>query len=101
MIAMSVKATSPERLWKRIMEREKDHGHLPVNGPATGPAATDGKGIGRRAALARLGVAAGVAYVAPALVTLQGAKAQSESGPSGPGWIKPTKPGSPPSKPSK
>lgn len=74
------------------MERDKDRHSR------TAPARSGAKGIDRRAALARLGVVAGAAYVAPTLALLQGAKA-SGTAPSGPGWIKPTKPGSRPSKP--
>lgn len=55
------------------------------------------RSLGRRAALARLGLIAGAAYVAPTLALLQGAKAQG--GPSGPKWNKPTKP-TKPSRPS-
>lgn len=77
---------------ERDMEREEDQQSR------TAPAGRGAKSINRRAALARLGVVAGAAYVAPTLALLQGAKA-SGTAPSGPGWIKPTKPGSGPSKP--
>jgi hypothetical protein len=67
------------------------------------PSETARKTVDRRAALARLGLVAGAAYVAPTLMLIQGAGAQSQpagggggsGGPSGPGWVKPTKPSKP------
>lgn len=64
----------------------------------------------RRAALARLGLAAGVAYLAPSLAVLKSASAHHKpnhggggGGNGGPSWSTPSKPtrGSPPSRPSK
>jgi len=69
--------------------------------------------ISRRRALARLGLAATVAYAAPAILPLNDkAMAQGYGGPPGPpgppappgapkSWAKPTKPASKPSEPSK
>lgn len=58
------------------------------------------KPMDRRAALARLGLAAGAAYLAPTLLTLKGALAKGP-GPSDPSGGPPWKPKSKPSKPSK
>ena len=57
----------------------------------------------RRTALARLGLAAVVAYLAPTLVTLKSALANGDDpgGPGGPGGGPLWKPKSKPSKPSK
>ena len=76
------------------MEHVKDRDPHPANGAAT----PGNKGIGRRAALVRLGLVAGAAYAAPTLALLQSAKA-SGTQPDGPGWVKPTKPATGPSKP--
>ena len=63
------------------------------------------KSLDRRAALARLGLVAGAAYLAPTLGLLRSAKADNNggnSGPGGPPWAGKSKPSKPtkPSKPS-
>jgi len=95
---LDVPLTNEQRLAMDRDEQDKSHDITPSR--------TTPRRVGRRAALARLGLVAGAAYVAPTLMLIQGAGAQSQppgsggaGGSGGPDWVKPTKP-TKPSKPS-